>query len=98
MSKTKAINIAEAISEYDDKFIKRQFNPIDYDDAKAIEKLNKELGTEFHVYMKPKAGYASRQIIDHPNTRFTVKNKDFAYFPCCVKMPCITCKSLVYNK
>ena len=64
--------------KYDDKFIKRQFNPIDYDDAKAIEKLNKELGTEFHVYMKPKAGYASRQIIDHPNTRFTVKNKNVA--------------------
>ena len=64
--------------KYDNKFIKRQFNPIDYDDAKAIEKLNKELGTEFHVYMKPKAGYASRQIIDHPNTRFTVKNKNVA--------------------
>ena len=64
--------------KYDDKFIKRQFNPIDYDDAKAIEKLNKELGTKFSVNLNPQGGYASRHIKNRPNTSFTVRNKNIA--------------------
>ena len=64
--------------KYDDKFIKRQFNPIDYDDAKAIEKLNKELGTKFSVNSNPQGGYASRHIKNRPNTTFTVRNKNIA--------------------
>lgn len=64
--------------KYDDKFIKRQFNPIDYDDAKAIEKLNKELETKFSVNLNPQGGYASRHIKNRPNTSFTVRNKNIA--------------------